>query len=42
MVSMVERAENEADLTKNLMSALANFFNPSIVVEDVIFVKPLL
>ena len=45
MVSMVERAENEADepkiLTKNLRSVLANFFNPSIAVVDVSFVKTL-
>ena len=45
MVSMVERAENQADepkiLTKMFKSALANFFNPSIAVVDVSFVKTL-
>ena len=44
MVLMVERAENQAHpkiLTKMFKSALANFFNPSIAVVDLSFVKRL-
>ncbi len=43
MVSMVERARNEPDeskiLTKKDYFALANFFNPSLSVEVLSFVK---